>query len=432
MKSDGSSRLNLSVLCPSCGTTIALDFPFLTIPEEYSGVQEPESSSDDDDDDDDDKDDSNEDNNDNEAEEEEKGEEHDDDGGQDESNKEGLDFYQTQEPRRNLKTRQKTRLQHIIKELEKKVEQLSTRAANEAGRASNLQNQLDRLKRKSSMARLSSQVSGVLAPPQISQMTSSPVLSTPSRRVSNSSLDQHYGTGTLSHSQSHSSLYQFHQQQQQQQQHNQHQMQQQQQQQQAQGFLGGFSLARTVSYIPFSSAILATSSSFFPGTSSPLQTSSAGVLSTSFSSSSTVSSNTISDSGASLSSFSIPPSPPGTSDSILTQLQSSVHKERKLREEAEDKFNKISVEVEELSQSLFEQANEMVAKERRQRAKVEGQVKDANEREQKLNDQLSTLQDAFNRIVVLSQGFNNDYANLDNKTVALKIEQIALDLKSKP
>jgi galactokinase len=57
-------------------------------------------------------------------------------------------------------------------------------------------------------------------------------------------------------------------------------------------------------------------------------------------------------------------------------LEKSLVKEQKARAEAEQKTRQINVEVEELSTTLFEQANEMVATERRQNAALKAQIQE--------------------------------------------------------
>src|SRR6185436_727845 len=57
-----------------------------------------------------------------------------------------------------------------------------------------------------------------------------------------------------------------------------------------------------------------------------------------------------------------------------SDLLSALSREQSLRREAEGKLTATSREVEELSVTLFEQANEMVASERRARARLEERV----------------------------------------------------------
>ena len=64
-----------------------------------------------------------------------------------------------------------------------------------------------------------------------------------------------------------------------------------------------------------------------------------------------------------------------------TDLLSALSREQALRAEAEGRLSETSREVEELSASLFEQANEMVATERRARARLEQRVGELERRE---------------------------------------------------
>ena len=66
--------------------------------------------------------------------------------------------------------------------------------------------------------------------------------------------------------------------------------------------------------------------------------------------------------------------------------------------EAEGRLNETSKEVEELSVTLFEQANEMVASERRARAKLEERVEMLERREGEKRKRLERLEGAMVRI----------------------------------
>jgi len=89
-------------------------------------------------------------------------------------------------------------------------------------------------------------------------------------------------------------------------------------------------------------------------------------------------------------------------------LQSALTKEQALRREAEGRLNDTSREVEELSVSLFEQANEMVATERRARAKLEERVEMLERRDVEKRRRLERLEGAMDRIervrAVLAEG----------------------------
>ncbi|KAF4998512.1 hypothetical protein FGRMN_3131 [Fusarium graminum] len=87
-----------------------------------------------------------------------------------------------------------------------------------------------------------------------------------------------------------------------------------------------------------------------------------------------------------------PPSP--SSEDLLEQL----NREQSLRKEAEGKVAATSQEVEELSAALFEQANEMVAEERRARAKLEQRVDELEKRDMDKRRRLDKLEGAMTRI----------------------------------
>jgi septal ring factor EnvC (AmiA/AmiB activator) len=90
-----------------------------------------------------------------------------------------------------------------------------------------------------------------------------------------------------------------------------------------------------------------------------------------------------------------PVTPAGPSTDELLQALS---REQALRREAEGKLSDTSREVEELSVSLFEQANEMVATERRARAKLEERVGMLEKRDAEKKRRLERLESAMDRI----------------------------------
>ncbi|KAI1659023.1 hypothetical protein F4813DRAFT_36451 [Daldinia decipiens] len=87
------------------------------------------------------------------------------------------------------------------------------------------------------------------------------------------------------------------------------------------------------------------------------------------------------------------PKPPN-GDELLEALS----RERALRAKAEGKLQDTSREVEELSATLFEQANEMVASERRARAKLEERVSVLERRDVEKRDRLDRLEGAMGRL----------------------------------
>lgn len=90
---------------------------------------------------------------------------------------------------------------------------------------------------------------------------------------------------------------------------------------------------------------------------------------------------------------------PSTSVSPSTDdLLEELSREKELRAAAEGKLNDTSKEVEELSATLFEQANEMVAQERRARAKLEERVNVLERRDVEKRDRLERLESAMGRL----------------------------------
>lgn len=88
-------------------------------------------------------------------------------------------------------------------------------------------------------------------------------------------------------------------------------------------------------------------------------------------------------------------SPPGPKAEDLLR---ALTREKSLRKEAEGRVAATSREVEELSASLFEQANEMVADERRARAKLEERVDELERRDRDKRRRLERLESAMTRI----------------------------------
>lgn len=80
------------------------------------------------------------------------------------------------------------------------------------------------------------------------------------------------------------------------------------------------------------------------------------------------------------------------------ELLSALSREQSLRRTAESRLDATSREVEELSVTLFEQANEMVASERRARARLEERVTELERRDVEKRDRLGRLENAMTRI----------------------------------
>ncbi|KAK5102818.1 hypothetical protein LTS08_003619 [Lithohypha guttulata] len=82
----------------------------------------------------------------------------------------------------------------------------------------------------------------------------------------------------------------------------------------------------------------------------------------------------------------------------LVGLQSSLETERSLRQQAETTLAQSQTELEELTAQLFGQANEMVATERKARAKLEERVKLLETRDGEKRKRLERLESAVERI----------------------------------
>ncbi|KAG7289619.1 hypothetical protein NEMBOFW57_005990 [Staphylotrichum longicolle] len=93
-----------------------------------------------------------------------------------------------------------------------------------------------------------------------------------------------------------------------------------------------------------------------------------------------------------------PPSLPTSAQLTTEDLLSALSREQALRRQAEGRLHDTSREVEELSVSLFEQANEMVAAERRARAQLEARVGELERREGDKRRRLERLERAVGRI----------------------------------
>lgn len=90
-----------------------------------------------------------------------------------------------------------------------------------------------------------------------------------------------------------------------------------------------------------------------------------------------------------------PPLPPTPSERTLS---AALEKERLARQRAESSLNDASGELEELTVKLFEQANEMVAAERKARAKLEERVAVLERRDGEKRKRLERLEGAMGRI----------------------------------
>ncbi|RFU76710.1 tfiid and saga subunit taf61 [Trichoderma arundinaceum] len=102
----------------------------------------------------------------------------------------------------------------------------------------------------------------------------------------------------------------------------------------------------------------------------------------------------------------LPVTPPPTESSVTTRtpgrtaedLLEALNKEQMLRRVAEGRLNATNREVEELTATLFEQANEMVATERRTRAALEQRISELEQRDVEKKKRLDKLELAMHRI----------------------------------
>jgi hypothetical protein len=89
-----------------------------------------------------------------------------------------------------------------------------------------------------------------------------------------------------------------------------------------------------------------------------------------------------------------PPPPPKDDYALINELE----RERALRAKAEARVQTVDTEIEELSVQLFSQANEMVAEERRARAKLEERVEMLERRDREKMGRLDRLEKAVSRV----------------------------------
>ncbi|KAH8702740.1 hypothetical protein GQ44DRAFT_732752 [Phaeosphaeriaceae sp. PMI808] len=106
------------------------------------------------------------------------------------------------------------------------------------------------------------------------------------------------------------------------------------------------------------------------------------------------------------------PPMPTSATPIDVQLLNELERERSLRAKAEERVHKVDLEIEELSVQLFSQANEMVAEERRARAKLEERVEMLEKKDKDKMARLDRLEKAVSRIdrvkAMLNQPTTND------------------------
>ena len=88
---------------------------------------------------------------------------------------------------------------------------------------------------------------------------------------------------------------------------------------------------------------------------------------------------------------------PGGSDNT-SELQDALEREQGLRKAAESQLSQANSELEELTVQLFSQANEMVAQERKARAKLEERVAVLERRDVEKRGRLERLEKAMARV----------------------------------
>ncbi|EAT82448.2 hypothetical protein SNOG_10113 [Parastagonospora nodorum SN15] len=97
-----------------------------------------------------------------------------------------------------------------------------------------------------------------------------------------------------------------------------------------------------------------------------------------------------------------------------TELLNELERERALRAKAEERAEKVDSEIEELSVQLFSQANEMVATERKARAKLEERIEILERKDKDKMARLDRLEKAVSRIdrvkAILNQPQTNGVA----------------------
>ena len=91
------------------------------------------------------------------------------------------------------------------------------------------------------------------------------------------------------------------------------------------------------------------------------------------------------------------PTPRPSTEETL-ELQNALNEEQKLRKAAETQLTQASSELEELTVQLFSQANEMVAQERKARARLEERVAVLERRDIEKRNRLERLEKAMERV----------------------------------
>lgn len=125
----------------------------------------------------------------------------------------------------------------------------------------------------------------------------------------------------------------------------------------------------------------------------------------------------------------VTPPPPSTESRVtptrnsgrIEDLLEALNKEQTLRKAAEGRLNDTNRELEDLSATLFEQANEMVATERRARAALEQKVSELEQRDVEKRIRLDKLELAMHRIekvkTLLIEGYDAEALSLATRDI---------------
>lgn len=92
-------------------------------------------------------------------------------------------------------------------------------------------------------------------------------------------------------------------------------------------------------------------------------------------------------------------------------LEEQLQLEKSAREQAEEKVANMALELEELSQSLFEEANAMVKTEREKCARLEARLQIMESREEDKRRRLTELEKAIGRITRVRNLLENKNAS---------------------
>jgi chromosome segregation ATPase len=96
---------------------------------------------------------------------------------------------------------------------------------------------------------------------------------------------------------------------------------------------------------------------------------------------------------------------------VNLSVEEQLQMERSAREQAEEKVGNMATEMEELSQSLFEEANAMVRTEREKCARLEARLQIMESREEDKRKRLTELEKAIGRITRVRNLLENKNAS---------------------